>query len=113
MRPETQKRLIALLVADITKLKTKVDTNPLDEWISACRELDQLGNDFYSIKDLIKNNKEASEIAAKVKVVQATRDKAWRAHKSQQKNLEKWLKEQYALERDLRSLKYSFAYHID
>ena len=101
MRKVTRQRLLALLEQDYAKVKARNDADHLKAYYEKEEVLASLLQEWNQHKD---DAARRAEIVTQVEAEQRARNRHWRAYLQYNRHLEAWVKEEFALKRDLEEL---------
>jgi hypothetical protein len=101
MRKATRQRLLALLEQDYARAKARTSADHLQAYSEKEEVLTRLLQEWTQHKD---DAARRAEIVTQVEVEQRARNRHWRAYLRYNRHLEAWVKEEFALKRDLEEL---------
>lgn len=106
MRKVTRQRLLALLEQDYARAKARTSTDHLKAHSEQEEVLAHLLQEWTQHKD---DAARRAEIVVQVETAQRARNRHWRAYLRYIKHFEAWVKEEFALKRDLEELHHLLA----
>jgi hypothetical protein len=101
MRKATRQRLLALLEQDYARAKARTSADHLKAYHEQEEVLASLLQEWTQHKD---DAARRAEIVTQIETEQRARNRHWRAYLRYNRHLEAWVKEEFALQRDLQEL---------
>jgi hypothetical protein len=101
MRTVTRQRLLALLEQDYAKAKARTSADHLKAYHEQEEVLAGLLQEWNRYQG---DTARRAEIVTQIETEQRARNRHWRAYLRYTKHLEAWVKEEFALQRDLQEL---------